>query len=76
MAPFLYDIIHNNNNKFSTGITDVDTDIEAIRLINGEGNVKSGRLELLYNGTWGTVCDRYWSYSDAKVACRSVEHNV
>ena len=59
-----------------TDITDVDTNIEAIRLINGEENVNSGRLELLYNGTWGTVCDRYWSYSDAKVACRSVEHVI
>ena len=50
----------------------METDIEAIRLINGEENVNSGRLELLYNGTWGTVCDRFWSYSDAKVACWSV----
>ena len=53
-------------------ITDADTDIEAIRLINGDDNTNSGRLELLYNGTWGTVCDRLWSSSDAKVACRSV----
>jgi hypothetical protein len=53
-------------------ITDADTDIEAIRLINGEDNTNSGRLELLYNGTWGTVCDRLWSSSEAKVACRSV----
>jgi hypothetical protein len=51
--------------------SDVDTDIEAIRLINGD-NINSGRLELLYNGTWGTVCDRLWSSSEAKVACRSV----
>ena len=56
-------------------ITDIDTDIEAIRLINGIENVNSGRLELLYNGTWGTVCDHFWSYSDAKVACRSVSDN-
>ena len=53
-------------------ITEADTDIEAIQLINGIENVNMGRLELLYNGTWGTVCDRFWSYSDAKVACRFV----
>ena len=55
-----------------TDITEADTDIEAIRLINGIENVNMGRLELLYNGTWGTVCDRFWSYSDAKVTCRLV----
>ena len=69
-------LCYNHFNFQQIAITDVDTDIEAIRLINGEENVNSGRLELLYNGTWGTVCDRYWSYSDAKVACRSVEDNV
>ena len=53
---------------------DIDTDIEAIRLINGDDDIHLGRLELLYNGTWGTVCDRLWSSSDAKVACRSVCH--
>lgn len=50
-------------------ITDIESDVEAIRLVNGD-NVNQGRLELLYNGTWGTVCDNFWSYSNSKVACR------
>ena len=36
------------------------------------GGQYSGRLEVFYNGTWGTVCDHSWGFQDTIVACKEM----
>ena len=47
-----------------------------IRLVGANntenGTVSQGRLEVFYNGDWGTICDDSFGHIEATIACREL----
>ena len=50
---------------------DVPEDPYPVRLMGGR-NSSEGRVEIRYDGQWGTVCDKQWDINDATVVCNSL----
>ena len=42
-----------------------------VRLVRGR-NTLQGRVEVCFDGVWGTVCSRGWSTEDTNVVCRQL----
>lgn len=58
----------SNNN---IGVSCQQPALGELRIVGG-ANRSAGRLEVFANNAWGTVCNDYWSRSDAQVACRQL----
>ena len=47
------------------------TSLLQLRLVGGSDNLE-GRIEILYYGSWGVVCDKSFGFNSANVACRQL----
>ena len=49
----------------------LSSDSRQLRLMDG-GSPCAGRVEILNQGSWGTICDYNWSINNARVVCRQL----
>ena len=62
---------HNCNHREDVGVRCSRAGRGDIRL-RGRQTASMGRVEVFNGYAWGTVCDDFWSTSDASVACRQL----
>ncbi|KAL4240077.1 zymogen binding [Mactra antiquata] len=66
-------IICSNTPPVTETPTDTSNDV-TIELVDGSSS-SSGRVEVIYNGERGTICDDEWDDSDATTVCRMLGYS-
>lgn len=62
-------MVFNNDNLYLSLL--LSTGEKSVRLIDGE-NMHSGRVEIFFNGEWGTVCDDTFGKEEGQVICNQL----
>jgi deleted-in-malignant-brain-tumors protein 1 len=61
----------NHNSDASVLCTDTPANPYPVRLVGGTRS-NEGRVEIYYNGEWGTICDDHWTLVEAGIVCREL----
>lgn len=51
--------------------TDIPANPYPVRLVGGTRPTE-GRVEIYYNGEWGSICDDHWTLVEANIVCREL----
>ena len=61
----------DHNQDASVLCTTIPPNPYPVRL-EGGSTPNEGRVEIYYNGQWGTVCDDSWTQTEADIVCREL----